>query len=97
MNFNDNLKPRWCSKLKILLNIFEFADPEHLVVFDMNFLKAIVDKCRREIKGLKFIRLCGPSPVTFYWCDHICAAVMIKAETEYAMFEIVFRPHFSYD
>jgi hypothetical protein len=95
--FNDKLKPQWCNKQKILVNIYEFADPDELILFNMRPLEQIVNECRREIAGLKFIRLCGPSPITFYWCDHVCAPVMIRMETEHAEFEIAFRPIFSYD
>jgi hypothetical protein len=89
MKIDGSVKPPWCKKLKILTLFMGIYGRNESMRVDTQLLERVVNECRREVRSLEFIRLCGPSPISFDWNHVIGVSVaMIQMSTKHADFEI---------
>jgi len=88
---NKKIKPQWCSKLRVLVNVVNTSGNSEEMHSDMVNLANVYIACRKEIKLLKSIEMAGPSVVTFDWKQgEICFALM-ELETVDVQFQFAFK------
>jgi hypothetical protein len=96
-NFNEAVRPEWCSSFRLLFKVYVFVDDQQ--TFDFNYsyvdkLEQVVRECQEEIAALNWIKLFGPSLASFDHFQWRPGFALIQFENEYIQAQITFKTLF---
>lgn len=98
-NLNHRVKPDWCHEFKILVCFTRVFEPDLPFSIALEPLERVIKQCRKYMKQLKYIRLCGPIGKTFNYHNKSDCFAAIEMATNDAEFQIAFtsfpsRPYY---